>query len=576
MTSLLGDTMANKITIKKSSVQGKVPTAQDLDYGELAINYADGKLFYKRSDNSIQQLNAAGGGGGGSGTVTSVGISSSDLTVSGSPVTTSGSISLSLNTVSISKGGTGATTQAEALQNIVGYTPVNKAGDTMTGALTLSANPSSSLHAATKQYVDNVATGLNIHLACRTATSSSLTATYDNGTSGVGATLTGTGSLPQISGVTLTTNDRVLVKSQSTTSQNGIYVVTTTVDNWVLTRASDFDGSPTGEIVAGDAVYIQEGTLAGTHWVMSTSGTITIGSSAIVWSQFGGPGTFVAGTAISIDGTTVNNTGVTSLTGGTNIGVSASTGGITVSFSGTLPIASGGTGATTASDARTNLSVAKSGANSDITSLSGLTTALSIAQGGTGQTSFSAGYIKSNGTALISSSTISAGDITGSVGSANTVQNTGAVTTDANFYLPFIENNTTTAQALNTTANLKYNPNTGTLYAPVLSVNQGNIGTITLITTTNAANQVIDSVSGTTYRTVKYVIQVSSGSSHQTSEMLITHDDSVAYYTEFANINTGTALATFNANYTNGTIQLRVTPTNAVTTIRAIRTCINV
>lgn len=60
--------MASKVILKKSSVAGRVPTASDLDYGELALNYADGKIYYKNSSNSIAEI--SGGSGGSLGTLT--------------------------------------------------------------------------------------------------------------------------------------------------------------------------------------------------------------------------------------------------------------------------------------------------------------------------------------------------------------------------------------------------------------------------------------------------------------------------------------------------------------------------
>lgn len=224
----------------------------------------------------------------------------------------------------------------------LGYTPVNKNGDTMTGALILNADPTNDLGAATKQYVDNVASGLNIHNACVAGTTANLTATYNNGSSGVGATLTGTGALPTIDGVTLAVGNRVLVKNQTTQTQNGIYVVTQTTANWIMTRAADFDGAPTSEIVAGDATFVQQGTtLAGTQWVETTTGTITVGTSPIVFSQFGGPGTYTAGTGINISSNTISNTGVTSATAGTGISVSGSTGAVTFTNTGVTSLVAG-------------------------------------------------------------------------------------------------------------------------------------------------------------------------------------------------------------------------------------------
>jgi len=239
------------------------------------------------------------------------------------------------------------------ITTVLGYTPVNKAGDTMTGLLILSGDPTNSLGAATKQYVDNVASGLNIHNACETGTTAALPAcTYNNGTGGVGATLTANsnGAIGTVGGYSsLAVNSRVLVKNQSAATQNGIYVVTQLGDGsnpWILTRASDFDGSPTSEIVAGDAIYVQEGTLGGTQWVQTAIGTgspgdyIIVGTDSITFSQFSGAGTYTGGSGINISSNTISNTGVLSLVAGSNISVSSATGNVTVSVTGTVPSAS--------------------------------------------------------------------------------------------------------------------------------------------------------------------------------------------------------------------------------------------
>jgi hypothetical protein len=171
------------------------------------------------------------------------------------------------------------------------YTPVNKAGDTMTGLLVLSGNPTAALGAVTKQYVDAFVTGLNVHMSCVTATTATLasssggTVTYNNGTAGVGATLTTTGSFATIGGASTADTNRILVKNEATQANNGIYVRTSST---VLTRADDFDNSPSGEISAGDFTYIQSGTLVGTQWAQTTTGTITVGTTAIVFTQLNG------------------------------------------------------------------------------------------------------------------------------------------------------------------------------------------------------------------------------------------------------------------------------------------------
>ena len=120
------------------------------------------------------------------------------------------------------------------------------AGGTMTGALTLNADPSTNLEAATKQYVDSVASGLVIKQACVCASTTALTVTYANGAAGIGATLTNAGAqvVFSVDGVSPNVNDRVLIKDQATAAQNGIYTVTNVgsiITNWVLTRATDYD-----------------------------------------------------------------------------------------------------------------------------------------------------------------------------------------------------------------------------------------------------------------------------------------------------------------------------------------------
>lgn len=241
------------------------------------------------------------------------------------------------------------------------YKSVNIAGDTMTGPLILSGSPVNPMQAATKEYVDNIATGLSVYGACETSTIAALPpSTYNNGISGAGSTLTANsnGSLGTIGGYSgLNINSRILVKNQFDARQNGIYVVTQLGSGsspWILTRASDFDGAPSSEITAGDYVYIQGGTLSGTQWVQITAGTgsysgleyVVIGTDDIVFTQLTGPGTYVAGTGISISSNTVTNTGVTSLAAGTGVTLSASTGAVTISGTGGTVTSVGITGGT--------------------------------------------------------------------------------------------------------------------------------------------------------------------------------------------------------------------------------------
>lgn len=195
------------------------------------------------------------------------------------------------------------------------------AGGTMTGALTLSGAPTSDLHAATKLYVDNVTAGLNFHEAVHAASVSNLIATYSNGTSGVGATLTAdtNGAFSTLDGESVVLNERVLIKNQTDAKQNGIYTLTTVGSvsaPWVLTRATDADNNPTGEMKNGDFVFVQRGTVNASVGYINNSATnpIVIGTDNISYTEFNAGKTVVAGD------------GLTEATPGT---ISVATGGIT-------------------------------------------------------------------------------------------------------------------------------------------------------------------------------------------------------------------------------------------------------
>lgn len=161
------------------------------------------------------------------------------------------------------------------------------AGGTMTGALTLSADPSSDLHAATKQYVDAATAGLNVHASAKVATTANvnLANAIDNNKT--------------IDGYTLSTGDRILVKNQSTAADNGVYIV---ASNGAPTRATDYNQA--GEVDAGDFIFIENGTVNGkTGWIQ-TNAITTLGTDAIAFTQFSGAGTYSAGSALTLTGST--------------------------------------------------------------------------------------------------------------------------------------------------------------------------------------------------------------------------------------------------------------------------------
>ena len=187
--------------------------------------------------------------------------------------------------------------------------------------------PVASTDAATKQYVDDVAQGLNIHDACQAATSTTLdiitsgTVTYNNGASGVGANLVTTGSFNLIDSVNVqTSGTRILVKNEANAVWNGIY---TWANSTTIVRATDFNTVP--EVEAGDFTFITGGTLYdNTGWVQ-TSVVVTIGTDPIEFTQFSGAGTYQAGSGLTLTGSTfsVNVDNVTTEIAGGNVVVKA-------------------------------------------------------------------------------------------------------------------------------------------------------------------------------------------------------------------------------------------------------------
>lgn len=208
------------------------------------------------------------------------------------------------------------TIAAAAGNNSVNLTPTGTGTvDVASKRITNVAEPTQATDAATKNYVDAVKTGLNVKDAVRVATTGNLTVTYNNGTSGVGATLTnaGTQAALTIDSIVLSVGDRVLVKDQTSALQNGIYTVTnvgSVSTNWVLTRATDFDNNPGGEVGGGDFVFVQEGTVGSDNgYVVTTNGTITIGTTSIDWVQFSGAGSVIAGAGLTKSGNTLDVVG---------------------------------------------------------------------------------------------------------------------------------------------------------------------------------------------------------------------------------------------------------------------------
>jgi hypothetical protein len=285
----------------------------------------------------------------------------------------------------------------------VGTTTTTNALTTTTG--TISTAPSGSTDIANKLYVDTVAQGLDAKASCIAATTANIT-------------LSGTQT---VDGVVLIAADRVLVKNQTASADNGLYLCA--AGAWARTTDAD-----TWDELRSAFVFIEKGTTyADTGWVCTIDSGGTLGTTAVTWAQFSGAGAYTAGTGITLTGSAFSLTApVTVALGGTN----ATSAGITSFNNITGYTASGATG-TTSSNIVFSASPTITGTlTAAATTLSGAITyggvTLSNAVTGTGNMVLSASPTIT-GTLTAAATTLSGAITYGGVTLSNSVTGTGSM-----------------------------------------------------------------------------------------------------------------------------------------------------
>ena len=403
--------------------------------------------------------------------------------------------------------------------------------------------PTNATDAATKAYVDSAAQGIDWKASVRAATDGNRDLLeMENG--------------EVVDGVTLATGDRVLVKNQTDATANGIYVVQA---SGAPVRSSDADSGT--EVTANFAVFVEEGTVnADSGWTLTNNGTVTVGTTALVFTQFTGLGQIIAGTGLDktgntldIDSTVTTNDGTQTLT---NKSISGSANTLT----------------NISNNALSNSAITINGTS---TSLGGSRTLGSddIAEGSTNKyftderaqdaigTVIGTGLSYNDTTGAISNSGVTS--LAGTADQITASASTGSVTLS----LP---------QSIASTSSPTFaglSVGSGSVTAGSVTLTDALIGTATTSLSTTSAT-VVDSWSASTYSSAKYIVQMKNGGDIEVLEVLVTvNGANNVYITEYADIQSNAQIGTTDADYSGGNVRLLVTATDG-TTVKVHKTLI--
>ena len=496
------------------------------------------------------------------------------------------------------------------------------AGGTMSGAIAMGTNkitglgePTSAQDAATKNYVDTTVQGIDWKASVKAATTANVTLASDLENGDV------------LDGVTLATGDRVLVKDQSTASENGIYVVKA---SGAPDRSTDADTG--AEVTANFAVFVEQGTAnADSGFTLTNNGTVTIGTTALVFTQFTGLGQIIAGTGLDktgntldIDSTVVTLTGTQTLTNKTltspvintptgitksdvglanvdnttdankpvstatqtaldlkaNLASPTFTGTVTIpagaSISGFAPLASPDltgvpTAPTAAADTNTTqiatTAFAKAEADAAQTAAIAYADALTTSDVAEGTSQyFTDARAKSSAAALLTGATLSNITITGTGAGLTITAENG------------VADSTTTNLAEGTNLYFTNARAVTALEAVVPKFTAVELNAVAkqvaaTLSAPTAGSQVAHSFAKASYRSAEYLVKVAYGTHTEISKVLLTLDtsDNIAI-TEYGTIGTNGASMTISAGISGANVQLLVTTANNNSTVTVMGT----